>query len=76
MYGDEPKLEVQGMYIWKGTGVPAEITEHVTGEYYAKNKMDVENPEHQELIKEFFCNFEEAQGKVGGMIPRTVKQFK
>ena len=44
VYGDEPKLEVAGMYIWKGTGVPAEINEHPTGEYYEKIPMDMDNP--------------------------------
>ena len=76
MYGDEPKLEVAGMYIWKGTGVPAEITEHPTGEYYEKVPMDLDNPEHQNLIKDFFTKFEDKDGTVNGMTPRTVKLFK
>ncbi len=38
--------------------------------------MDVDNAEHQELIKEFFTRFDENAGTVNGLTPRTVKQFK
>jgi len=28
VYGEEPDLQIRGVFVWRGTGKPAEITEH------------------------------------------------
>ena len=55
--------------------MPEELTEHVSGEYYAKNKLDPSNEEHRKLIKEFWCNTQDGQ-KVRGMDVQDARYFK
>lgn len=34
VYGEEPNLDVRGLFLWRGVGKPAEITGHPSYEYH------------------------------------------
>jgi len=34
IYGDEPKLEIRGMWMWRGKTLPFEVTDHPSYEYH------------------------------------------
>ncbi len=40
VYGEEPKLEVQGVWVWRGVGIPQEVKELPNYEYHTWTKLD------------------------------------
>jgi len=77
VYGDEPNLEVRGCWVWRGTEIPAEIKEHVSGEWFHYKKLDVKNSEEDRKIQEaYWTSWNEDEDKVEGLTLRDVKYFK
>lgn len=75
VYGDEPNLEVMGVFMWRGKGIPQEMLEHPSFEYHDREEMDPDNPDHRRRVEEYWCNLSE-QDKVDGLTPREVRAFK
>ncbi|CAG9330267.1 EEF1G_3 [Blepharisma stoltei] len=73
VYGDEPNLEIMGLFMWRGKGIPIEILEH--SEYYDKLELSSDNPEHRQRVEDYWCNLTEDL-KVDGLTPREIWQFK
>jgi len=46
VYGEEPNLEIRGLWVWRGTEAPLEIKELDSYEYHTWDKLDMSNPEH------------------------------
>jgi len=44
-YGDEPKLEIMGVFFWKGEEVVKLMDEHPQYEYFDKQKLDIAGSE-------------------------------
>jgi elongation factor 1-gamma len=42
VYGDEPKLDIKGCWVWRGTEIPFEMTDHVSYEYNFYTRLDSE----------------------------------
>ena len=55
IYGDEPNLEIKGVWMWRGHEIPQQMHDHPTFEYYITKKLDIDNPEDREYIKEIWC---------------------
>jgi elongation factor 1-gamma len=54
VFGEEPKLEIQGVYLWRGTGVPQEMRDNPQFEYYNTRKLDHTKEEDKNLVAEFW----------------------
>jgi len=44
VYGEEPNLEIKGVFMWRGTEKAFEITDHPSYEYHFFRKMDIRVP--------------------------------
>jgi elongation factor 1-gamma len=64
--GDEPKLEIEGVWMWRGQDVMPEMKDHPTFEYYHSRKLDLDKAEDVQLIKDFWCN--DIGDKMNGMV--------
>lgn len=58
--GEEPDLEMMGVFLFRGKGIPMEMIDHPQFEYWTKRELDVTNEEDKKIIADFFC------GKEGG----------
>lgn len=72
--GEEPSLEIEGVWLFRGKGIPQEMLDHPQFEYYQKRELDVKVEADRKLISEFFA------GKVGsianGLPIQECKMFK
>lgn len=41
--GEEPSLEIEGVFMWRGTTIPQECIDHPQFEYYRPRKLDLDN---------------------------------
>mmetsp|Transcript_18872 Transcript_18872/g.18031 ORF Transcript_18872/g.18031 Transcript_18872/m.18031 type:complete len:309 (+) Transcript_18872:306-1232(+) len=62
MLGKEPCLEIQGVWMFRGKGVPAQMQEHPQFEYYKTRELSIDNEEDRKLITDFWC------AKVGDIV--------
>lgn len=77
VYGDEPKLEIRGCWVWRGTEIPFELKDHPSSEWYHFKKLDVKNNEADRKIQEeYWCNMEEDESVVEGLTARVIKYYK
>ena len=51
---DEPNLEIEGVWCFRGLEIPFEMHDHPQFEYYNTRKMDINNKKDFTLIKEFW----------------------
>jgi hypothetical protein len=52
--GEEPSLEIEGVWLFRGTGIPQEAIDHPQFEYYKNRKLDLDNEADITLIREFW----------------------
>jgi elongation factor 1-gamma len=52
--GEEPNLEIEGVWLWRGTGIPQEAIDHPQFEYYKARKLDLTVKEDEDLIRAFW----------------------
>jgi elongation factor 1-gamma len=52
--GDEPKLEIRGVWMWKGLEVHQDLIDHPQFEYYKSRKLDITNKADIALVEEFW----------------------
>jgi len=76
VYGDEPNLEVRGVWVWRGTEIPAEIKDLDSYEYHKFTKLDPNNEADKKKVTEFWAGLNEDEDTVDGLKVRTVKYFK
>lgn len=50
VYGDEPNLEIRGVWLWRGDGIPAEIQELDSYTCYTWTRLDLSKPEDKALL--------------------------
>lgn len=69
--GEEPSLDIESVWLFRGKGIPAQMIDHPQFEYYQKRELNVDNEEDKKLIADFFCT------KVGEQVNgRTVQECK
>lgn len=56
VYGQEPNLDVEGVWMWRGTEIPQEIKEHDSYEYITFKRLDPKNENDRKFIEEFWLN--------------------
>jgi hypothetical protein len=60
VYGDEPSLEVMGVFFWRGTGIIEPMKEHPQFEYWEQRKLDISgSAADRELVERFWEVMEE-----------------
>lgn len=72
--GEEPNLEIQGVWLFRGKGVPQEMLDHPQFEYYKRRELDVTKDEDKKLISEFWCAKEGSTAN--GMKVQECQYFK
>ena len=72
--GDEPNLEIEGVWLWRGTGIPQEAIDHPQFEYYKTRKLDLNNKEDEDLIRAFWGA--EYTDKINGQTIQTINWHK
>ena len=58
IYGEEPNLEIKGVFLFRGTEIPLWMEEHPQLEYYKPKKLDPKKEEDVKLAVEYFCKRE------------------
>jgi elongation factor 1-gamma len=53
--GEEPSLEIQGVWMFRGKTIPQEMIDHPQFEYYQRRQLDVTKAEDKKLISDFWC---------------------
>lgn len=76
VYGDEPNLEVRGVFCWRGTKIPLIMKEHDQYDYHKFTQLSHEKPEDKKKVEEFWTKLNEDEDKVDGLTARTIKLFK
>lgn len=76
VYGDEPNLEIRGLWLWRGTEMLEPLKEHLQFDVYFYTKLDPSKDEDKALITEYWTKLNEDVDKVEGRTARTVKYFK
>ena len=76
VYGDEPNLEIRGVWMWKGTDILEPLKEHDQFDIYKYKKLDPTNEADKALITQYWTGLEEDVSVVEGRVARTVKYFK
>lgn len=52
--GQEPSLEIEGVWLFRGTGIPQEAIDHPQFEYYKKRRLDISKKEDVDMIRAFW----------------------
>lgn len=76
VYGDEPDLDVKGVWMWRGTDILEPLKEHPQFDVYKYKKLDPKKPEDKKLIEDYWTKLEEDKDVVEGKTARTLKYFK
>jgi elongation factor 1-gamma len=66
--GEEPKLDIKGVWMWRGHEIPQAMQDHPQFDYYTTTKLDIDNLEDREYIKDMWC------AKDGPLVDGTVIQ--
>jgi len=74
MLGEEPNLEIEGVWLFRGKGIPQQMIDHPQFEYYANRELDVDKEEDRKLISDFWSA---KQGEtLNGMYVQEAKLHK
>jgi len=61
--GKDKSFDIQGVWMFRGLEIPAEIKEHPSYEYYTFKKLNpIDNPQDKKLVEEYWCSMEQAEG--------------
>lgn len=63
--GEEPCLEIEGVWLFRGTTIPQAAIDHPQFEYYKQRKLDVSKSADVDLIRNFWGGVNE--GQINGM---------
>jgi elongation factor 1-gamma len=76
VFGEEPKLEIMGVWLCRGTELPDGLAkEHPQFEYYKSRKLDPRNnKDDDKMVREYFSAKEEEM--VCGLKAQTLKYVK
>jgi len=71
MLGDEPSLEIEGVWLFRGKGIPQEMHDNPQMEYYKTRELNIDDATDLQLITDFWS------AKVGEkVIGQTVQEVK
>jgi len=52
--GDEPSLDIEGVWLFRGTSIPQELWDHPQFEYYQHRQMDLKDPKDLQTLRDFW----------------------
>ena len=73
--GEEPSLDIEGVWLFRGKTIPQEMLDHPQFEYYTKRELDVKKEEDRKLISDFWCAKAEVS-TINGLKVQECKMFK
>jgi elongation factor 1-gamma len=76
VYGEEPNLEIRGIWLWRGTEIAQEVKDLDSFDYHKFTKLDTTNDAHKKKVNEYWLGLNEEVDVVEGLKARTVKYFK
>ena len=83
VYGDEPNLEIMGVFFWRGANVIEPMLDHPQFEYFTQRKLDIKgSPADRKIVEQFWTVNEEENlpnpisGGQGTLKCQTKKLFK
>lgn len=80
VYGEEPSLDIMGVFFWRGTDVIEPMKEHPQFEYFSQRKLDIKNSAVDRQLVENFWTVKEEEGLLipgkGILKCQTKKYFK
>ena len=75
VYGEEPDLDIKGVWLWRGVGLPKEITDLDSFEFHTWEKLDLSCENHQKILEQYWVNMQEGD-IVEGSKTQCAKYFK
>ena len=76
IYGEEPELEIKGVWLWRSADFLEGMKDHPSNEYVKWTKLDPSKPEDRSRIEEYWSNVKSEEGSVEGHRCRTLKVIK
>ena len=73
--GEEPNLEIEGVWLFRGKTMPQEMNDHPQFEYYQKRQLDISNEADRKIISDFWCAKSE-ESTINGLKVQECKMFK
>jgi len=74
LLGEEPTLEIEGVWLFRGKEIPQEMKDHPTFEYYDRRELSIDEEADRKLITEFWTA--KVGEKVKGLTVQECKMFK
>jgi elongation factor 1-gamma len=59
IYGDEPNLDIKGVFLWRGQEIAQELKDHPQFEYFSPQKLDPDSAETRALVNEYWSKTNE-----------------
>jgi len=56
VYGEEPSLEIRGLWMWRGTDIAPQMKEHDAYEYHTFKKLDTNNENDRKIVEDYWIN--------------------
>src|SRR5690606_25981630 len=72
--GEEPNLDIESVWMFRGKGIPQEMLDHPQFEYYTKKELSTDKTEDKQLISDFWCA--KAGDKINGKTVQECKMHK
>jgi elongation factor 1-gamma len=72
--GEEPSLEIEGVWLFRGQEIPRAMHDHPQFEYYSERKMDLSNEADLKLVREFWGGA--LEGVANGMKIQSIAWHK
>lgn len=76
VYGDEPELDIYGVWLWKGVDILAPLKEHQQYDVFKYAKLDTTKEEDRKLVEDYWTNTDPEGLKVEGRTVQIMKFFK
>jgi len=74
VHGEEPNLEIRGVWVWRGVGVPERIQEEL--ELYELKPLNTDAEQDRKLIADYWTHMNEDEDTVDGLKVRTSIYYK
>ncbi|EAR93840.1 glutathione S-transferase (macronuclear) [Tetrahymena thermophila SB210] len=76
IYGEEPNLEISGVWLFMGATIPPQMNENPSFEYHDLKQLDITKAEDLQILRNYWTNTEEDTSVVDGLRLRSFGSFK
>jgi len=74
VYGEEPNLEIKGVWVWRGVGIPERVKEEL--DLYTLTPLDIGNEADRHKVEDYWTHLNDDEDVVEGLKVRTAVYFK